>query len=191
MKRMTTEKPAKEMNMTELAHNCMYQKDRWAWYRDYDSDMDLRDFIRRFGQAEGASKLPDDDGDLAEVLMDDLQYDINDPNGRTALVYRLMWALADVREALMRYEHTGLTPEEIMNGKMLTGWIPVAERMPEKPNENPIYDNKPLEIYLVSVKNTDCVFRAFWNGTSFTDGWERLDVLAWMPLPEPYKEAEG
>ena len=69
-------------------------------------------------------------------------------------------------------------------------WIPASERLPKKPEENPIYDNKPLEIYLVSVKNTDCVIRAFWNGVTFTDGWEKLDVLAWMPLPEPYKEAE-
>jgi len=70
-------------------------------------------------------------------------------------------------------------------------WIPASERLPKKPEENPIYDNKPLEIYLVSVKTTDCVIRAFWNGASFTDGWDKLDVLAWMPLPEPYKEAEG
>ena len=68
----------------------------------------------------------------------------------------------------------------------ISRWIPVEERLPEKPNENPLYDNKPLEIYLVSVKNTDCVIRAFWNGASFTDGWEKLDVLAWMPLPEPF-----
>lgn len=65
----------------------------------------------------------------------------------------------------------------------ISRWIPVEERLPEKPNENPL-----LERYLVSVKNTDCVIRAFWNGASFTDGWEKLDVLAWMPLPEPYKE---
>ena len=29
MKRTTIEKPAGEMNMVELAHNCMYAKDRW------------------------------------------------------------------------------------------------------------------------------------------------------------------
>ena len=33
--------------------------------------------------------------------------------------------------ALKKYEDTGLTPEEIMDGKTLTGWIPVEERMPE------------------------------------------------------------
>lgn len=67
-------------------------------------------------------------------------------------------------------------------------WIPVSERVPEKPEENPVFENKPLELYLVSVKNADYAFRAFWNGTSFTDGWSKLDVIAWMPMPEPYKE---
>ena len=95
------------------------------------------------------------------------------------------------KEKLKAYEDIGLTPEEILGRKMLAGWIPVVERTPEKPKENPLYDNKPLELYLVSVKNTDCVIRAFWNGATFTDGWEKPDVLAWMPLPEPYKEAEG
>lgn len=27
-----------------------------------------------------------------------------------------------------------------------------------------------------------------WNGEYFTDGFEKLEVIAWMPLPEPYKE---
>lgn len=188
MKRLTVEKPASEMNMVELAHNCMYAKDRWAWYRDYDSDMDLRDFIRKFSEAEGVSKLPEENEALADILMDDLQYGINDPDGRTALVYRLMWAMADLRETLMDYENTGMSPKEIEG--LRHKWIPVKEQLPEKPKENPIYDNKPLELYLVSVKSTDCVIRAFWNGASFTDGWEKLDVLAWMPLPEPYKETE-
>ena len=113
MKRMTTEKPTGEMNMVELAHNCMYAKEGWAWYRDCDSDMDLRDFIRRFSEAEGASKLPEDNEILDDVIMDDLQYSINDPNGRTALVYRLMWAMADLRGTLMEYENIDLKPEEI------------------------------------------------------------------------------
>lgn len=187
MKRMTTEKPVKEMNMMELAHNCMYAKDGWARYRDFEIDMDLRDFIRKFSEAEG-SELPDDNETLDDILMDNLQYGINDPDGRTALVYRLMWAMEDLREALMDYENTGMNPKEIEG--LRHKWIPVKEQLPEKPKENPIYDNKPLELYLVSVKSTDCVIRAFWNGVSFTDGWEKLDVLAWMPLPEPYKEAE-
>lgn len=106
--------------------------------------------------------------------------------------------LQDITRKLRDYENIAPKVDELYLKKCqevseLTKrmrWIPVKERLPKKPEENPIYDNKPLEIYLVSVKNTDCVIRAFWNGASFTDGWEKLDVLAWMPLPEPYKEAE-
>lgn len=59
-----------------------------------------------------------------------------------------------------------------------------------------VFDGKCLEVYLVTTKygssDQDKVypFRAFWNGINFTDGWGILDVIAWMPLPEPYKEAE-
>ena len=38
---------------------------------------------------------------------------------------------------LARYEDTGLTPEEIMDGKLLAGWISVEERLP-KP-ETPVF----------------------------------------------------
>ena len=107
--------------------------------------------------------------------------------------------LQDITRKLRDYENIAPKVDELYLKKCqevseLTKrmrWIPVKERLPKKPEENPIYDNKPLEIYLVSVKTTDCVIRAFWNGASFTDGWDKLDVLAWMPLPEPYKEAEG
>ena len=72
-------------------------------------------------------------------------------------------------------------------------WIPCSERLPEEPKENPVFDGKYLEVYLVTTKygsnEQDKVypFRAFWNGINFTDGWNILDVIAWMPLPEPYK----
>lgn len=72
-------------------------------------------------------------------------------------------------------------------------WIPCSERIPEEPKENPVFDGKYLEVYLVTTKygsnEQDKVypFRAFWNGINFTDGWRILDVIAWMPLPEPYK----
>ena len=69
-------------------------------------------------------------------------------------------------------------------------WIPVAERLPEEPKENEIFDSKPLELYLVSIKGDSYPFRAFWNGKFFTNGWQKCDVTAWMPLPEPYKESE-
>lgn len=69
-------------------------------------------------------------------------------------------------------------------------WIPVSERLPEQPKENEIFDNKPLELYLVSIKGDPYPFRAFWNGKFFTNGWQKCDVTAWMPLPEPFRESE-
>jgi hypothetical protein len=69
-------------------------------------------------------------------------------------------------------------------------WIPVIERLPEEPEENEIFDNKPLELYLVSIKGDPYPFRAFWNGKFFTNGWQKCEVTAWIPLPETYRESE-
>ena len=69
-------------------------------------------------------------------------------------------------------------------------WVPVSERLPEEPKENEIFDNKPLELYLVSIKGDPYPFRAFWNGKFFTNGWQKCEVTTWMPLPEPYRESE-
>ena len=67
------------------------------------------------------------------------------------------------------------------------GWIQCSVELPKQPEENPVFDNKPLELYLVSVKNADYPIRAFWNGKFFTDGWSKVDVIAWQPFPEPYQ----
>lgn len=67
------------------------------------------------------------------------------------------------------------------------GWIPCNKELPPQPAENPLFDSKQLELYLVSVKDDKYPFRAFWNGKSFTDGWSKINVIAWQPLPEPYQ----
>lgn len=96
------------------------------------------------------------------------------PNKKQELVDRL--AMYEDREDA---KHTNVP------GK----WIPCSERIPEEPKENPVFDGKCLEVYLVTTKygssDQDKVypFRAFWNGINFTDGWRILDVIAWMPLP--------
>lgn len=71
--------------------------------------------------------------------------------------------------------------------RMNDDWIPVEERRPEEPKENPEFEGKKIELYLVTVKETKYPFRAFWNGKQFTDGWSVLDVIAWRTLPEPYR----
>lgn len=66
------------------------------------------------------------------------------------------------------------------------GWIPVEERLPEKPKETPVFDGKELELYLVDI-GANYPLRAFWNGQKFTDGWSVLNVKAWQPLPKRYR----
>lgn len=77
---------------------------------------------------------------------------------------------------------------QVISEQPKTDWIPCEAELPPKPKENPLYENKPLQVYLVSVKSGEEPFRAFWNGKNFTDGWSKLDVEAWMPLPQPYKK---
>ena len=80
----------------------------------------------------------------------------------------------------------GNTPEFTRSSRDNEGWIPVEERLPEEPKENPVFDDKPLELYLVDMGGS-YPLRAFWNGKEFTDGWSVLKVTAWMPLPDPYR----
>lgn len=90
---------------------------------------------------------------------------------------RVTYALAK----LFRYEATGLEPEEITDGKMLTGWIPVAERLPQKKET-------------VLVQTWCGTMHTAWYGLnsekwkSNDDSGERYQVVAWMPLPKPYEE---
>ena len=67
------------------------------------------------------------------------------------------------------------------------GWIPCEKELPPQPKENPLYEGKALEIYLVCTSDGDLPFRAFWNGEFFTQGFAREDVIAWQPLPAPYQ----
>ena len=77
--------------------------------------------------------------------------------------------------------------EEIIRKHMNDDWVSVEERLPEEPKENPEFEGKKIELYLVTVKGTKYPFRAMWNGKFFTDGWSKCNVIAWHPLPEPYR----
>ena len=78
---------------------------------------------------------------------------------------------------LFSYEDTGLEPEEIRK------WIPVTERLPED-----------YEVVHVTVRHGyvdagyyDCSKKEWWT----TDDAELLDVIAWMPEPEPFVPPNG
>lgn len=74
---------------------------------------------------------------------------------------------------------------ENMDDEKENGWIPVSERLPEK--------NKDV---ITTVKYSGFMgMYGRWLKTAFIDGYGEWngeciggEVIAWMPLPEPYKE---
>lgn len=75
----------------------------------------------------------------------------------------------------------------VNNQPKIGEWIPCSEELPTKPKENPVFGYRPVELYLVDCGG-EYPFRAFWNGRYFTDGFSRVDAIAWRPLPEPFEE---
>lgn len=73
-------------------------------------------------------------------------------------------------------------------------WISVKKQLPENPTQN--YN---MMLYLVCLKNgamTTLSWCDGWNccfnedDTIYRDSEIKDDVVAWMPLPQPYKENE-
>lgn len=108
MGRLTTDKPIEEMNMTELALNCCYVKDGKARYRDYDTNIDARAFVRNllaeYEIVEKGDTILTDDNAFDEFMMEVSMYDPGKIEGLIALFYRNLWAMAELRERLKEYE---------------------------------------------------------------------------------------
>lgn len=66
-------------------------------------------------------------------------------------------------------------------------FISVSKRLPEK-SEYRNHATGELIPLLVCVKDTEYPFRAMYDGKSWGDGIDKIDVIYWMPLPQPPKE---
>lgn len=86
----------------------------------------------------------------------------------------------DLVARLAEYEDTGLEPAEMLQLKKNTvQWIPVTERLPEDG-----YYLATLDGELVGQEEPFTGMCGIENGQ-----WDDEDcVIAWMPLPEPYRE---
>lgn len=109
MNRLTSNKHVLDMSSHELAHNCCYVSDGNARYRDKFQDVDCRDFIRDICKNReiwgyDVEALTDDNkfDDCMTYYLD--QYHYTTDNGLIALLYRNMWAMAELRETLKQYE---------------------------------------------------------------------------------------
>lgn len=109
MRRLTTDKKVSEMGMYELAHNFCYVGENGSTrYRDFSSDVDCREMIKKIMANFGVEELGywDDvsDEEFDDEMMENLMYGTNDMQGLIALFYRNMWAMADLRERLKHFE---------------------------------------------------------------------------------------
>lgn len=67
-------------------------------------------------------------------------------------------------------------------------WIPVSESLPKKPGNHLV--TTKIEIHDLKPYYEVCT--AKFDGKYFDIGYigDGFKVIAWMPLPEPYKEVE-
>ena len=93
--------------------------------------------------------------------------------------------------ALKKYEDTGLTPIEIirkhMNDKAEDGgWIPVEDRLPKVAGD---IDDDNCPEFNVTIDGADkaTTLKCSSDGTFFDDNGYVYPVIAWRPLPEPYR----
>lgn len=67
--------------------------------------------------------------------------------------------------------------------KTLSGWISCSDKLPNSPNPVliTILYHEPYDNYEVSIGE-------YWNNGDGWGDWPGAEIIAWMPLPEPYKE---
>lgn len=84
-------------------------------------------------------------------------------------------------------------------------WIPCSERLPEDsgdylvcPSDGVIEDYSDCRDVMIMPYDADCEAFGWWTerydpiSLGFVDSdFNEFEVLAWMPLPEPYKEGEA
>lgn len=78
-----------------------------------------------------------------------------------------------------------LQQEAVEKYKKEHGWTPCSERLPEKPVVGE-------DCYLIQAQYVEQPFVAYWDGRNWTDECYEIakHVIAWMPLPEPYREVD-
>ena len=69
------------------------------------------------------------------------------------------------------------------------GWIPVSERLPEVPEGTEDADCPEFNVTIRGAEKATTL-KYSPDGTWFDDFWEVYNVVAWQPLPEPYKGGE-
>ena len=104
------------------------------------------------------------------------------------------WSIADTRkEELIRQIMADIVTPIVVSQPTINNWIPCSERLPEEYGEYicTMENGQVQECGFVPEKQKGLI--KGWS-TCEADGHKFLrnkDVLAWMPLPEPYSEEGG
>lgn len=106
MERLTSNKPTSDMNMIELAYNSCYADEKCkARYRNYELDIDSRELVKNLAKDMCDEDLSDmSDEEFDEYMAEMLLVEVDSQIGLLALFYRNLWAMANLRETLKKYE---------------------------------------------------------------------------------------
>lgn len=106
MERLTSNKPTSDMNMLELAYNSCYADEKCnARYRDYELDIDSRELVKNLVKDMCDEDLSDmSDEEFDEYMAEMLSVEMDSQIGLLALFYRNLWAMANLRGTLKKYE---------------------------------------------------------------------------------------
>jgi hypothetical protein len=106
MERLTSNKKVSDMNMIELAYNSCYADEKCkARYRNYELDIDSRELVKNLAKDMCDEDLSDmSDEEFDEYMAEMLLVEVDSQIGLLALFYRNLWAMANLRETLKKYE---------------------------------------------------------------------------------------
>lgn len=106
MEKLTSNKKVSDMNMIELAYNSCYADEKCkARYRNYELDIDSRELVKNLAKDMCDEDLSDmSDEEFDEYMAEMLLVEVDSQIGLLALFYRNLWAMANLRETLKKYE---------------------------------------------------------------------------------------
>ena len=82
-------------------------------------------------------------------------------------------------KSLEAYQQVKLFVEDIIRKHMNDGWIPVEERLPE--------DDRMVLVTCQTKKGIRSVNKAYCDGAFWHGSGSMSGVIAWRPLPDPYR----
>ena len=71
-------------------------------------------------------------------------------------------------------------------------WIPCSEMLPEYEEYVRVtfIDKSAIDTMVMCVRRIEGIGDWYWSDFADEYTWEASEVVAWMPLPEPYKEEQ-